>query len=82
MVNRGWEDEEGSALYCTQEDLYWLPSLVGQGYSKLDLVCSAHQLPQQKSTPWRCFLASQDLGTELRLKLYTLLLKRHGFSLH
>lgn len=30
VASRGWEDEagkEGSALYCVQEDIYWLPWL-------------------------------------------------------
>lgn len=82
MVNRGWEAEEVKAVLCTaprrtSTGCLGRPGLFQNGPG----VFRTPELPQQKPVPLRCFLASQDLSTELRLQLYTLLLRGQVSSL-
>lgn len=69
MVNGGQEDQENRQCLVLRPGGPLLVALVGQGYCQVDLVCPVHELPQQKPTPPRCFLASQELGTEMKLNL-------------
>lgn len=70
MANRGWEDEAGKALLHTASRrtstgcLGW-PGLL---QNRAGVLCTPKP-PQQKLTPLRCFLASQNLGTEIGLML-------------
>lgn len=43
MVNRGWEDNEARPCFVLHPGGPLLVAVVGEGYSKMDLVCSPYQ---------------------------------------